>query len=607
MIRCAPVPSRRVPSPWALLAAAALLVGAAGCATPRGADPGARAEADADARSSGAPLTAFGDRGADFHYLVGREFELDGRDEEAIAAYRRALESDPDAALIHHKLSQLLARRGRVADAQNEAERAFELAPSESRYRLFLARLYRLQPDVPVEDTEAVLLDDGRPFDAEAGILLFGLYADRGRPEDALDLAEWLVLEYPDNLRSYFALARALQHFERYEDAEAALERAFAVAPESLPVYSLLARARRERGDREGEVEVLREALVAHPDHHRLMVDLVEALVALERSDDAREVLLRIEERYPRDLRSVAQLGYLEYSAGNFDEAATRFERVLVSDRSQHEISYVLGLTRRRQGELEGALVALGSIPDDHERYPDARAQMASVEEALGDYAGALREARAAREADPSRRLDFFYASLLARSGDLDAAVALLQGLLEESSGDEEVLYNLGVVYCDARRSDDALRYMQQVLERNPNHAGALNFVGYTWAERGEHLDEAEEMIIRALEQRPDDGYITDSLGWVYYMRARPHVEAGDLEAGRALLERAIENLQRAVELTGGDPVISEHLGDVYRLMSEPETALRFYEEAADMGPRETEQPDLHKKLEQLRQELGAP
>ncbi len=591
---------------WPVLAAA-LLVVAAGCATPRGAGP-ADGVPETAPDPGGAPLSEFGDRGADFYYLVGREFELEGRDEAAIGAYRKALESDPNAALIHHKLSQLLARRGRVAEAQGEAEQAFELAPAEPRYRLFLARLYRLQPEVPVEDTEAVLLDpDDRPFDAEAGILLFGLYADRGRPEEALELAEWLVLEYPDNLRGYFALARALQHFDRYDDAEAALQRAFAVAPESLPVYSLLARARRERGDREGEVEVLREALVAHPEHHRLMVDLVEALVALEHADEAREVLLRIEERYPRDLRSVAQLGYLEYSAGNFDAAALRFERVLASDRSQHEISYVLGLTRRRQGELEEALVALGSIPDDHERYPDARAQMASVQEALGDYPGALRDARAAREADPSRRLDFFYASLLARSGDLDAAVALLQVLLEESPDDEEVLYNLGVVYGDAHRSDDALGYMQQVLERNPNHAGALNFVGYTWAERGENLDEAEEMIIRALEQRPDDGYITDSLGWVYYMRARPHVEAGDMEAGRALLERALENLNRAVELTGGDPVISEHLGDVYRLMSEPETALRFYEEAAAMGPREAEQPDLQKKLEQLRRELGAP
>ncbi len=589
----------------ALLLAALLSAGAFGCASGRGP---AGSDAGAEAHRGEASLSEYADRNADFYYLVGRELELDGRDEEAIVAFRSALERDPDSALIHHKLAELLARRGRIAEAQAEAELAFSLAPSESRYRLFLGRLYRLQPEVPVEESERVLLDeDGRPFDAEAAILLFGLYSERGREAEALDLAEWLVLEYPDNLRGYFALSRALQQFERHEEAEAALQRAFKVAPASLPVYSLLARARRDLGDRAGEVEILREALVAHPDHHRLMVDLVEALVALEQSDEARVVLLRIETHYPRDLRSVAQLGYLEYGAGNFDAAAERFERVLATDRSQHEISYVLGLTRRRQGDLEGSLGAMSRIPSEHERYPDARAQMATVYEAMGDYERALREADAARRADPSRRLVFFYASLSARSGDLDGAVGQLEALLIETPGDEEVLYNLGVVHGDARRSDEAIAYMQQVLERNPNHAGALNFVGYTWAERGEQLDEAEEMIVRALEQRPEDGYIIDSLGWVYYMRARPHVEAGDLEQGRALLEQAIANLNRAVELTGGDPVISEHLGDVYLLLREPEQALRFYEEAARMGPRDAEQPELHKKLEQLRKELEAP
>ncbi len=594
-------------TPGSALVVASLCLALVGCAT-RASQPGTRSASDRSARSAGAALESFEGRGSDFHYLVGRGFELDGRGEEAIAAYRRALKGDPQSPLIHHKLSQLLARRGRVVEAQAEAQAAYELEPADTRYRLFLARLYRLQPETPVKESEIVLLEEnGRPFDNEAGILLFGLYSDRGLDEKALDLAEWLVREHPENLRGYFALSRALQQAERHKEAEDALYRAFAVAPESLPVYSLLARARRDRGDREGEIEVLEEALAAHPAHHRLMVDLVEAQVALERSDEAREVLLLIEARYPRDLRSMAQLGYLEYGAGHFDAAATRFDRVLASDASQYEITYILGLTQRRQGDPAAGLRTLAGIPADHERYADARAQMATSYETTGDYPSAIREADAARQADPSRRLDFFYASLLARSGDLDAAVALLRAMLAETPDDEEVLYNLGVVYGDARRSNDAITYMQQVLERNPNHAGALNFVGYTWAERGEQLDEAEEMIMRALEQRPDDGYITDSLAWVYYMRARPFVEGGDLKLGRELLDRAIDNLNRAVELTGGDPVISEHLGDVYRLLRDPEQALRFYEEAASMGPRNAEQPDLHKKLEQLRKELDQP
>jgi len=106
-------------------------------------------------------------------------------------------------------------------------------------------------------------------------------------------------------------------------------------------------------------------------------------------------------------------------------------------------------------------------------------------------------------------------------------------------------------------------------------------------------------------ELSPDDGFIVDSLGWVYYMRARPLIARGETAEGRALLERSIRELERADELTGGDPVISEHLGDAYFLLDQKKRALELYEEALGMEPRETEQPELRGKTERLRRELG--
>jgi len=167
------------------------------------------------------------------------------------------------------------------------------------------------------------------------------------------------------------------------------------------------------------------------------------------------------------------------------------------------------------------------------------------------------------------------------------------------------VLYQLGVLHGMHQRVDEALEYMRRTLDENPENAHALNYIGYTWAERGENLDEAEAMIRRALEQRPNDGFITDSLGWVYYMRARPLLDAGERARGLEYLEKARDQLRLAAELTGGDPVVSEHLGDVHRLLDDKQRALEFYREAVELEYREEEQPDLLEKLERLQDELG--
>ncbi len=300
------------------------------------------------------------------------------------------------------------------------------------------------------------------------------------------------------------------------------------------------------------------------------------------------------------------RLALLDFEAGRYREAAERFRKVFEASPTQYDVAYFLGLVYERAGDYDAALSALKRVPPGHERYAQARTQMAAILEKRGELEAALGEVERARAAGSTRPLDLYYASLLARNGRFEEAVAFLEDLLAQDPDDDEILYNLGVLYGERRLREEALRYMEQALEKNPENASALNYLGYTWAERGERLDEAEALIRRALELRPDDGYITDSLGWVYYMRARKLLEAGQEEEARALAQRALEELRRAAELTGGDPVISEHLGDAYLLLGRKQEALRHYLEAMEQGPRAEEQPELESKLDRLRGELGA-
>jgi tetratricopeptide (TPR) repeat protein len=541
----------------------------------------------------------------EYDFLVARQFELDGQIDEALAAYQRALAKDPDSPFLHRATAELLARNGRVEDALPYAERAQQLEPADEDLRLFLGTLYRIRKDTTAAE-RTLRNDDGTPLGPDAALLLYGLYSDTDRLDAALEVAKWMVRTDPKNLRSHFALARAYERMERPADAERALRAGLAHNPGSLAVYAGLARGRRQRGDRAGEVEIYREVLRRRPNHHATLVALGDALIDMQRLDEARRTLEIVEKKHPDDLRSIVRLGYLDLEQKRFPAAEARFKRVLASNPEQAEVHYFLGTARRQANNLDGAIEEYERVPADHERYLDARLQLAGIYERRHDYARALSEAEAVRQRFPSRQIDLYVASLRAKTGDFDGAVAFLQTLLAAAPGDEEVLYNLGVLHGEASRQDDALRYMEQVLAKNSEHAGALNYVGYTLAERGQDLDKAERMIRAALAQRPDDGYVVDSLGWVYYVRARQLLQAGQTAAGHAALDRSVKELERAAVLTGGDPVISEHLGDAHLLRSDRKRALRHYEDAASRDPRQAEQSHLLEKVERLRKELGS-
>jgi tetratricopeptide (TPR) repeat protein len=541
----------------------------------------------------------------EYDYLVGRELELDGKVDEALAAYERAIAKDPHSALLLRTTAELLARNGRVDEAVPYAERAFAIAPDEGNIRLFLGTLYRIRKNTAAAES-TLRKPDGTPYDSDAALLLYGLYFDSDRMDDAIATAKWMVRADPTNLRSHFALARAYERLKRPKDVERTLRGALKAHPGNLAVYAAIARSRRERGDRNGEIAIYREALRVHPNNHGMLVALADAQIDLGHEAEARRTLEQVERSHPDDLRSSLRLGYLDLEQKRYGAAEARFEKILARNPNQPDVLYFLGTVRREAGDMDGAIEAFGRVPADHERYPDARLQLAGIYERRQDFASALREAEAAQKRAPSRALELYVATLRSKAGDFDGAKAELEAILAASPDDEEVLYNLGVLYGDAGHQDEALATMQKVLEKNQKHAGALNYIGYTWADRGEQLDEAERMIRRALEERPEDGYIVDSLGWVHYIRARQLLDAGRTGPGRRQLELSIQALERAAVLTGGDPVISEHLGDAYLLRADRRGALREYEKAVALEPRKGEQPHLLEKLERLRRELGA-
>jgi tetratricopeptide (TPR) repeat protein len=434
-----------------MLAALALYTGCAGLgARPRSELPPADAAPELD-------------------FLVGQELEMDQRYPEAREAYERALRKDPQAVFLLKRLAELSAREERLTDALVYAERAFELEPGDEGLRLFLGSLYRIRRE-PESAARVLQNAEGKPVSTDAAVLLFGIWLEGERNNEAKAVAEWLIEQEPDSPRGYIALAEVTERMGDAPGSEAVLRRGLKANPGELSLFGALARSRRERGDRVGEIGIYREILAVHKDHHATLLALADAQSALGQEEEATRTLERIEKAYPDDLRTQLQLGFRSYETGDLVAAERRFENALDQQPEQHEIAYFLGVVQRKMGKDDDAIAAFDRIPTEHERYADSRVQVAGIYEQNGEIAAARAEVEKARKVEPSRPLDLYAASLQAKSGDVSGAIAFLEGLLAEAPEDAEVLYNIGVIQGEAKNVEEAIRSYPFDDRRNRCH-----------------------------------------------------------------------------------------------------------------------------------------
>jgi tetratricopeptide (TPR) repeat protein len=145
------------------------------------------------------------------------------------------------------------------------------------------------------------------------------------------------------------------------------------------------------------------------------------------------------------------------------------------------------------------------------------------------------------------------------------------------------IFYYRGICLERSKQWDKAEADLKKALELYPDQPHVLNYLGYSWVDQGINLDEGMRMIKGAVDQRPDDGYIVDSLGWAYFRIAN--------------YDEAVRYLERAVELRPEDPTINDHLGDGYWRIGRRLEARFQWMHARDLKPEQDELEKIEEKL----------
>ncbi|WP_424932455.1 tetratricopeptide repeat protein [Amaricoccus macauensis] len=241
------------------------------------------------------------------------------------------------------------------------------------------------------------------------------------------------------------------------------------------------------------------------------------------------------------------------------------------------------------EGQYELAEQALDQIPAESAWYVSAQIRRANVVRLAGDADGGIEILAQLTQSHPDNVETHSSLGDALRNADRfeEAAGAYSDALalIDAPQPPHWVLfYSRGISNERAGDWEAAEADFLAALRLEPDQPLVLNYLGYSMVEKKENLDEALAMIEKAVEARPDDGYITDSLGWVLYRLGR--------------VEEAVPHMLRAVELTPDDPVINDHLGDVLWLVGREREAEFQWRRALSFGPA----PDLD--MERIRRKL---
>ncbi len=514
-----------------------------------------------------------------------------GRDLGAASTYlREAIKGDPqNADLLERGFVAFLAD-GAMSDAFRAAEKLVQRDASNGLAQLALGiRAIKLK-NYQQARTHLQRGGRGRAADITATLLSAWSYAGSGQSTRALETLDRLRGEASYNLFRDYHAGLILDVAGRKADAEKRLKSAYDAEKTTLRLVDLWARMQARNGNFEG-------AAATYGDFDRLLPN--HPIIR----DGLAKVAAR--ETPPRQIgnaqQGAAEVLYGLASAGNRqgDEAAALlYLRLAIYLDPGHDLAILtLGDILERARQPEDAVSVYERMPPSSPLRSNAEIQAGLALETLGRSEEAVKHLKALIAERPNDVHALSALGNVYRSRKLfqEAAEVYDQAigkLAAPGRANWDLFYFRGIARERTKRWPEAEADLRKALELMPEPLGreralVLNYLGYSLVDQHLKLDEALGMLRRAVELRPRDGYITDSLGWAYYRLGR--------------YDEALRELERATELRPADPVINDHLGDVYWKVGRQLEARFQWNAARDLKP---EPEDLEKILRKIERGL---
>lgn len=584
-----------------------------------------------------------GEELADF-YVQTRQME------RALQLANELIKANPNNAAAHKVLAHIYAGQigdpeqgkidqGMLKSALEEYQKIAAITPKDAESLSMLARLYRVSRDLDgAEKTyRSILAIDPNDDDALTGLAT--IYADRGDIPGAIGVLEKAAEQNPDATK-VTALAELYEQDKQFSKAADTWKAALPLTNDNVTVrrrYALMLEASNRTDE---ALKAVQDLAADDPKNPELQLELAgiyqrkhdfanahAALAKVKAVNNSAEVRmaeadLLSSEGKPLEAAAIVQDVLAQTKKANYtqQDRAQRIEfttflvqRLKEAGKTQEAVAALRQITELNpeaapkvevevvetlvQGkDLKGARAAADAA---NKKYAADRAvalEHASLLSQLGEFDASIKEFRALSDSGKDRDVLLFISQVqdkAKRFADESRTLDAVEALSKTEPEKEAVLFQRGAMYERQKNFEAAEQTFRKVIAQNPKNAGALNYLGYMFADRSIHLDEAQQMITKALELAPGNGAFLDSLGWLLFRQNR--------------LDQAVVELKKALDdkNTSDDPTVHDHLAEVYFKQGKVKEAIQQWEVAvagfkaalpSDQDPEELAK--VSKKLE---------
>lgn len=516
-------------------------------------------------------------------------------------------------------LAEIAGARGQI-DVSAEAYTQLARRTQDPRIARRATEIALFARNTPLAIEAARIWSEAEPQSEDARRILAGVLASGGGErldEVQIELARILANDSEQLEQNLLGLNRALARLQNKETVRAIVNRL--TEPYLKEPAAHFARAQASVGvdDNRSALVSISKALELRPYWEPATIFKAQILIQLGSPAEANKVLADLVEHEPDNAN--ARLAYARslVSAQNLPEARRQFQALLDANPGDRDMLFAVALVSFQLDDLETAADLFEqTLVAGHPEADGIRLNLGNIAERRKDDETALRWYRAVGPGRQHLDAQLRIAFILARSGQVEEARAQLQSVEADETGHKRALIAEAALLRDAERHEEALEVLEtalksrpddpdllyesamvaerldrvdlmedrlrKLIELQPDHAHAYNALGYSLADRGLRLNEAQTLIEKALELEPDDPFILDSMGWVRF-------RLDDLQGALAHLERAYG--------LRADPEIAAHLGEVLWALGRKDEARQMWNTALSEHPDNSALADTVKRF----------